>query len=270
MHTGLPAYPLARQRLAVRLLVRPWHTSGSGRGGSDPPVRGPGTGSESGVFAHPCPRPLGVAPDQLSLRGKAVSAPLRDGGTPGHPRPHLQALGHRRATPGRARPGSPMAFPQGIADPERPPSEGGMEVHIPTLADATPGIERGGSLRSRPQVPARHGRSAAGAATARRPMTCGIGSVHIRTALLCTWTPISHVHSRPAPDLAGSGSGNGRPSRSSASPRTTSKSWFGTRRFESSSAPEQRPGPGSSTGGTGARGIARLARMPFPREVSGA
>ena len=109
-----------------------------------------------------------------------------------------------------------------------------------------------------------------GAATARRPMTCGIGSVHIRTALSCTWTPISHVHSRPAPGLAGSGSGNGRPSRSSASPRTTSKSWFGTRRSESSSAPEQRPGPGSSTGGTGARGIARLARMPFPREVSGA
>ena len=40
--------------------------------GSDPPVRGPGTGSEAGVFAHPCPRPPGVAPEP--------SIPTREGG----------------------------------------------------------------------------------------------------------------------------------------------------------------------------------------------
>ena len=34
--------------------------------GSDPPVRGPGTGSDAGVFSHPCPRPFGVAPDPIN------------------------------------------------------------------------------------------------------------------------------------------------------------------------------------------------------------
>ena len=72
MHTCRPAYPAVRQRLAAQLLGRPWHTGGSGRGGSDPPVRGPGTGSDAGVFSHPCPRPLGSLPIHQSLRGKAV------------------------------------------------------------------------------------------------------------------------------------------------------------------------------------------------------
>ena len=72
MHTCCPAYPAVRQRLAAQLLGRPWHTGGSGRGGSDPPVRGPGTGSDAGVFSHPCPRPLGSLPIHQSLRGKAV------------------------------------------------------------------------------------------------------------------------------------------------------------------------------------------------------
>ena len=40
--------------------------------GSDPPVRGPGAGSDAGVFSHPCPRPLGSLPIHQSLRGKAV------------------------------------------------------------------------------------------------------------------------------------------------------------------------------------------------------
>ena len=42
----------------------------------------------------------------------------------------------------------PLAFLQGLMDPERPPREDGMEVHIPILPDATPGIEKGGSLVS--------------------------------------------------------------------------------------------------------------------------
>ena len=47
-------------------------TGRSGGDGSDPPVRGPGAGSDAGVFSHPCPRPLGSLPIHQSLRGKAV------------------------------------------------------------------------------------------------------------------------------------------------------------------------------------------------------
>ena len=36
MHTSRAAYPAERQRLAARLLDCPWHTSGLGRGWSDP------------------------------------------------------------------------------------------------------------------------------------------------------------------------------------------------------------------------------------------
>ena len=37
-----------------------------------------------------------------------------------------------------------MAFPLGIAGGERPPAEGGMGVHMPTLPDADQGIPKGG------------------------------------------------------------------------------------------------------------------------------
>ena len=37
-----------------------------------------------------------------------------------------------------------MAFPLGIAGGERPPAEGGMGVHMPTLRDADRGIPKGG------------------------------------------------------------------------------------------------------------------------------
>ena len=83
---GGPMRTLALRRCARVLRSKPRHghvlrlrgrvgqrrTGSTDRDGSDPPVRGPGTGSEAGVFAHPCRRPLGVAPGQLSLRGKAV------------------------------------------------------------------------------------------------------------------------------------------------------------------------------------------------------
>ena len=42
--------------------------------GSDPPVRGPGTGSEAGVFAHSCLRPLGSLPNHQSLAGRPLNA----------------------------------------------------------------------------------------------------------------------------------------------------------------------------------------------------
>ena len=57
--------------------------------------------------------------------------------------------------------------------------------------DAVPGIERGGSLRSRPQAPARHRRSRDRAATTRRPATCGSAGVHIAPASPCTCTSMS-------------------------------------------------------------------------------
>ena len=57
-----------------------------------------------------------------------------------------------------------MAFPRGIAGGERPPAEGGMGVHMPTLRDAERGIETGGSLPSTSVLP-----SAAQAAGWQRP-----------------------------------------------------------------------------------------------------
>ena len=96
MRTLLSAYPQARHRLADRRPGRPWRTGGSRRGGSDPPVRGPGAGSDAGVFSHPCPRPLGSLPIHQSLRGKAVSAPLRGGGSPVRRPAGRLAAGHHR------------------------------------------------------------------------------------------------------------------------------------------------------------------------------
>ena len=99
IHTGPAAYPLARQRLAVRPSGRPWHTSGSGCGGSDPPRRGLGTGSGRGGNSHLAPRPPRVAPAPSVPGGKARRAPLRGAG----PRT-CRPLGRRSG--GRFRPGS--------------------------------------------------------------------------------------------------------------------------------------------------------------------
>ena len=83
---GGPMRTLALRRCARVLRSKPRHgnvlrlrgrvgqrrTGSTDRDGSDPPVQGPGTGSGPGVFAHPCPRPLGSLPIHQSLRGKAV------------------------------------------------------------------------------------------------------------------------------------------------------------------------------------------------------
>ena len=83
---GGPMRTLALRRCARVLRSKPRHghvlrlrgrvgqrrTGSTDRDGSDPPVRGPGTGSDAGVFSHPCPRPLGSLPIHQSLRGKAV------------------------------------------------------------------------------------------------------------------------------------------------------------------------------------------------------
>ena len=51
-------------------------------------------------FAHPCPRPLGVAPGQLSLRGKAVQRRFEAAEHQFAGPPVRRAIGHRRARPG--------------------------------------------------------------------------------------------------------------------------------------------------------------------------
>ena len=59
-------------------------------------------------------------------------------------------------------------LPEGIAGPERPPAEGWDGVHIPILPRGTPSVQGGGSLRPRPQVPARRSRPGGRGAT-RKP-----------------------------------------------------------------------------------------------------
>ena len=63
----------------------------------------------------------------------------------------------------------------------------------PNPPRATLGTEIGGSLRSRPQVPARHRDPGDRSTTAKPPATCGIGGVPIRNAFPRTSTPVSHV-----------------------------------------------------------------------------
>ena len=103
---------------------------------------------------------------------------------------------HRRPRPERAEPARRCAFPQGTVGRERPPRVGGMEVHIPALPDATPGIEIGGSLRPRPPVPARRSRPGGRGATQIRTTTCQVADMHVRIAVQRTCTPVSHVRFR--------------------------------------------------------------------------
>ena len=105
--------------LRSRGLSGPCRAGGTGRDGSDPPVRGPGTGSEPGVLAHPCPRPLRVATAPAIRPGRVSSAASRrrrtcwatgwPSGCPASP----TKTGTRLA-------GSSFAFPHGIVGPERP------------------------------------------------------------------------------------------------------------------------------------------------------
>ena len=65
-----------------------------------------------------------------------------------------------------------MAFPLGIAGGERPPAEGGMGVHMPTLRDADRGIPKGGGRSLlRPKAPERRRRSGGRAVTVRQTAT---------------------------------------------------------------------------------------------------
>ena len=143
---GGPMRTLALRRCARVLRSKPRHghvlrlrgrvgqrrTGSTDRDGSDPPVRGPGTGSEAGVFAHPCPRPPGVAPEP--------SIPTREGG--------LSAASRRRIT------SSPTDRPSGS---RASPSKAG----VPPMAGAAAQAAKSGTRPSQvtvvqPQSSQRH------------------------------------------------------------------------------------------------------------------
>ena len=120
-------------------------------------------------FAHPCPRPLGVAPGQLSLRGKAVqrrfeaaehqfagplSVGLSDIAEQGRGRDGRGRSPRRQAWDAPVL-GTQKAFPHGIPGPER------------------------------------HRRSGDRGATAKQPATYGTAGAHIATVFPCTCTSMS-------------------------------------------------------------------------------
>ena len=76
MCTGVPGHPQVQQRLAARLLGSACHTSGSGRGGSDP-RRGLGTGSGRGGNPHLAPRPPWVASAATIPPGRGFSTAMK-------------------------------------------------------------------------------------------------------------------------------------------------------------------------------------------------
>ncbi len=63
--------------LRLRVPTGRGRTGRSAGDGSDPPVRGPGTGSDAGVFSHPAAAPSGSLPYQQSLAGRLSCAAVR-------------------------------------------------------------------------------------------------------------------------------------------------------------------------------------------------
>ena len=106
---------------------------------------------------------------------------------------------HRRGPRARARdpdllaPVRRLAFPQGIADSERPPREVGWRAHPNPPRCHAKHRKKGGSLRPRPQFPARRSRPGGCGATENRTATCEVEDVHVRVAFPRTCTPVSHV-----------------------------------------------------------------------------
>ena len=198
----------------------PWRegrpNAASGRGGS--------TRSSSGCRRCPnCPRrsPARVRPrvrwprpPTVALAPTPRSASVSTQRPPSgfHP-PSMETAGSRLQS-GVPRVGmSPPCASSGLpgkdcstrSDPPRRAWDG---VHIPTSADATTGIEKGGSLRSRPPSTARHRRPGVRGATASRTTTCAIPVVHVRTGISRTSTTVLHVRLHPVADRTHSGPGS--------------------------------------------------------------
>ena len=163
---GGPMRTLALRRCARVLRRKPRHgnvlrlrgrvgqrrTGSTDRDGSDPPVRGPGTGSDAGVFSHPCPRPLGVAPDPINpYAGRRFER-------------RFEAADHPFAD-------RPAVWQPGITEQGRGTPDG--SGHSPSR-----------QVRDAP-VPGDPG------ATAKQPATYETAGAHIATAVPCTCTSMS-------------------------------------------------------------------------------
>ena len=215
MHTGRPAHPRARQRLAASPRGRPWRRSRFGRGGERPqghrcPVRARGRAR----FHTLVPAPSGVAPLELIPAGRLVQPLLRGGGAPGLRPAGRRAVRHRRARPGRGRHGSPLAFPHGTAG-----SGATLRGGCPGCAHPNPprcphwASKHPGRSRPRPGDPDRHRRSGGRGTTPSRPATCGALDPHAHAAFPCTSTPMAFSHLWIGNGHADPGSKNGLQSR---------------------------------------------------------
>ncbi len=175
--------------------------------GSDPPSRHAsiGIGQDGDVHPHPPVRCGSLPASSPSRKGverrvgaaEDPFADLLDVGLVG-----VAAQGRDAAVPGLGRLPARDRWPVAT-------SRGGWHgVSMPILPRGTPGAQSGGSLRSRPKAPARHGRVCGHAATERRAATCGIMGVSAEGTLSCP--PASNVGRTPAlrPRRQGSGPGN--------------------------------------------------------------
>ena len=197
MRTGCPAYPRARQRLAASPHGRPGRGSRFGLGGERPqvhrcPVRARGRARFHTLVPAPC---WGRSPP-IILAGRP-SAPRRGGGPPFRRPAGLRTVGHGRASfRRRARSGSPLAFPHGIAGPGATPGRVGW----PCTSQPSPWrvrlAEHRGRSRQRAQAPARHRRPGGCGTTATTPATCGIVVVSRPSAFLVHNDPDVDVHFR--------------------------------------------------------------------------
>ena len=119
----------------------------------------------------PAPVPSGSLPIHQSLRGKAVQR-------------RFEAAEHQFAGPLSV--GLSDIAEQGRGRDGRGRSPRRQAWDAPVL-----GIQRGGSLQSRPQAPERHRHSGGRGATAKQPSTYGTAGAHIATVVPCTCTSIS-------------------------------------------------------------------------------
>ena len=153
----------------------------------------------------PAPVPSGSLPANYPYAGRRFSAASRRRSTSSpapcpsgyRTSPSKAGAAMGGAAAHAAKPGMrPSWAPQrpsrmGYLDRSDPLRRVGWGVHIRTLPDAVLGIQRGGSLRSRPQAPERHRRSGDRGATAKQPATYGTAGAHIATAVPCTCTSMS-------------------------------------------------------------------------------
>ena len=158
MHTGCPAYPLARQGLAASPLrppvarepLRPWR-------GATPGAQVPGSGAGPCAFSHARPRPLrGSLPMESSLQ-EGRSAPLPSGGSPVRRPAGRRAVGHGRAS-ARDALVPPRLWPSrmGLLVRERPHGRVGWPCTSQPSPCRVRHAEHMGRSRQRAHAPDRH------------------------------------------------------------------------------------------------------------------